>query len=75
MLELMKICLAYQQTSFNTAWIWILRRRVFAPKRNKAVMDEVNKLLIANFIREVYYRTIVHPWCGGHSTNISVCKV
>ena len=26
------------------------RRRVFAPKRNKAVMDEVNKLLAANFI-------------------------
>ena len=31
------------------------RRKVFAPKRNKAVMDEVNKLLAANFIREVYY--------------------
>ena len=26
------------------------RRRVFAPERNKAVMDEVNKLLTANFI-------------------------
>ena len=26
------------------------RRRVFAPERNKAVMDEVNKLLVANFI-------------------------
>ena len=31
------------------------KRRVFAPKRNKAVMDEVSKLLIANFSREVYY--------------------
>ena len=31
------------------------KRRVFAPKRNKAVMDEVNKLLVANFIKEVYY--------------------
>ena len=31
------------------------RSRVFAPKRNKAVMDEVNKLLAANFIREVHY--------------------
>ena len=31
------------------------RKRVFAPKRNKAVIDEVNKLLAANFIREVYY--------------------
>ena len=31
------------------------RRRVFAPERNKAVMDEVNKLLAANFIREVFY--------------------
>ena len=29
--------------------------RVFAPKRNKVVMDEVDKLLAANFIREVYY--------------------
>nr|XP_023920863.1 uncharacterized protein LOC112032326 [Quercus suber] len=31
------------------------KRRFFAPKRNKVVMDEVNKLLDANFIREVYY--------------------
>ena len=29
--------------------------RVFAPKRNKVVMDEMDKLLAANFIREVYY--------------------
>ena len=29
--------------------------RVFALIRNKAVMDEVNKLLVANFIKEVYY--------------------
>ena len=31
------------------------RRRIFAFKRKKAVMDEVNKQLAANFIREVYY--------------------
>ena len=31
------------------------RRRVFALERNKVVMDEVNKLLAANFIKEVYY--------------------
>ena len=31
------------------------RRRFFAPERNKAVMDEVNKLFAANFIREVCY--------------------
>ena len=31
------------------------RRRVFAPEQNKAVMDEVNKLLATNFIGEVYY--------------------
>ena len=31
------------------------RRRVFAHERNKVVMDEVNKLLAINFIREVYY--------------------
>ena len=27
----------------------------FSPEWNKAVMDEMNKLLVANFIREVYY--------------------
>ena len=31
------------------------RRRVFASKQNQAVMDEVNKLLTASFIGEVYY--------------------
>ena len=31
------------------------RRRVFTLEQNKAVMDEVNKLLATNFIREVYY--------------------
>nr|XP_023913453.1 uncharacterized protein LOC112025033 [Quercus suber] len=31
------------------------RRRVFAPERNQAIIDEVNKLLSAGFIREVYY--------------------
>ncbi|XP_065625344.1 uncharacterized protein LOC112037214 [Quercus suber] len=31
------------------------RRRVFAPERDQAVTDEVNKLLVAGFIREVYY--------------------
>ena len=31
------------------------KRRVFAPKQNQAVTDEVNKLLSAGFIREVYY--------------------
>ena len=31
------------------------RRIVFAPERNKAVMDVVNKLLTANFIKKVYY--------------------
>ena len=31
------------------------RRKVFAFKRNKAIMDEVDKLLTANFIKEVYY--------------------
>ena len=31
------------------------RRRVFVSEQNKAVMDEVNKLLTANFIREVNY--------------------
>ena len=31
------------------------RRRVFAPEWNKAIMDEMNKLLATNFIREVFY--------------------
>ena len=31
------------------------RRSVLAHERNKAVMDKVNKLLVVNFIREVYY--------------------
>ena len=31
------------------------RISIFAPERNKVIMDEVNKLLAANFIREVYY--------------------
>ena len=31
------------------------KRRVFAPKRNNAIMEEVDKLLVANFIREVFY--------------------
>ena len=29
--------------------------RIFAPKRNKAIIEEVEKLLEANFIREVFY--------------------
>ena len=32
------------------------RRRVFAPKRNQAIMDKVDKLLATKFIWEVYYR-------------------
>ena len=31
------------------------KRRVFAPEWNKAVMEEVEKLLTTGFIREVYY--------------------
>ena len=31
------------------------RRRVFAPERDRAVRDEVARLLTAGFIREVYY--------------------
>ena len=29
--------------------------RIFAPERNKAVTEEVEKLLEANFIKEVFY--------------------
>jgi hypothetical protein len=31
------------------------KRRVFAPDRNQAISDEVEKLLIVGFIRKVYY--------------------
>jgi hypothetical protein len=31
------------------------KQRVFAPERNDAIMEEVDKLLTANFIREVFY--------------------
>ena len=31
------------------------KRRVFTPERNNAIMEEVDKLLTANFIREVLY--------------------
>ena len=31
------------------------RLRVFAPKRNQAITEEVNKLLLIGFILEVYY--------------------
>ena len=31
------------------------KRRVFAFERNNAIMEEVDKLLAANFIREVFY--------------------
>uniref|UniRef100_A0A2N9GXC3 RNase H type-1 domain-containing protein n=1 Tax=Fagus sylvatica TaxID=28930 RepID=A0A2N9GXC3_FAGSY len=31
------------------------KRRVFAPERNAAIMEEVDKLLKTGFIREVYY--------------------
>ena len=30
------------------------KRRVFAPERNNAIMEEVDKLLAANFIREAF---------------------
>ena len=31
------------------------KKRVFAQERDKAIVEEVRKLLEANFIREVYY--------------------
>jgi hypothetical protein len=31
------------------------KRRIFTPERNNAIMEEVDKLLTANFIREVFY--------------------
>ena len=31
------------------------KRRVFAPERNRAIVEEIEKLLATGFIREVYY--------------------
>ena len=31
------------------------KKRVFAPERDSAIKDEVQKLMVAKFIREVYY--------------------
>ena len=31
------------------------KKRVFAPERDNAIKDEVQKLIVAKFIREVYY--------------------
>ena len=31
------------------------KRRIFAPKRNKTITEEVEKILEAGFIREVFY--------------------
>ena len=31
------------------------KKRVFAPKRDDAIKDEVQKLMVVKFIREVYY--------------------
>lgn len=31
------------------------RKNVFAPKRKRAIMDAVDKILVANFVREFYY--------------------
>ena len=31
------------------------KKRVFAPERDNAIKDEVQKLVVAKFIREVYY--------------------
>jgi hypothetical protein len=35
------------------------KRRVFTLERNNAIMEEVDKLLTANFIREVFYPRLV----------------
>ena len=38
------------------------KRRIFAPERNNAIMEEVDKLLAADFIREVFYPTGLPTW-------------
>ena len=38
--------------SFPLVW---QKKRVFTQERDKAIVEEVRKLLEANFIREVYY--------------------
>lgn len=31
------------------------KKRIFAPKRNEAIVEEVQKLLVAGFIKEIYH--------------------
>uniref|UniRef100_A0A2N9J642 Uncharacterized protein n=1 Tax=Fagus sylvatica TaxID=28930 RepID=A0A2N9J642_FAGSY len=43
------------------------KRRVFAPERNTAIMEEVDKLLAANFIREVFYPDLAGKRSHGYN--------
>uniref|UniRef100_A0A2N9G5W9 Reverse transcriptase RNase H-like domain-containing protein n=1 Tax=Fagus sylvatica TaxID=28930 RepID=A0A2N9G5W9_FAGSY len=43
------------------------KRRVFAPERNDAIMEEVDKLLMENFIREVFYLRLASKRSHGYN--------
>ena len=55
----MRICPGLIERSYNIVnpecKLVQQKRRIFAPECNKAVTEEVEKLLEANFIREVFY--------------------
>ena len=38
------------------------KKRIFAPKRDQVIAEEVHKLQKANFIREVYYPNWLQTW-------------
>ena len=41
--------------SFTSFKLVRQKKRVFAPERDNAIKEEVQKLMAAKFIREVYY--------------------
>ena len=53
------------------------KKRVFAPERNNAIKDEGQKLIVAKFIREVYYldwlaNAVIVKKANGNDTRICV---
>lgn len=50
------IAIIQHRLNFDTTYKPVQKRkRIFAPNRNRAVIEQVEKLLAASFIRQVYY--------------------
>lgn len=50
------IAIIQHRLNFDTTYKTVQKRkRIFAPNRNRAVIEQVEKLLVASFIRQVYY--------------------